>query len=85
MSDQGGGGGDPTVLQLDLRGLHCPMPVLRLRKALRQVQVGAAVEITCTDPLTTIDIPHAVAEDGHRLAGQEHEGSVFRYRIVRLR
>lgn len=78
-------GNHPADRRLDLRGLHCPMPVLRARKALRQTAIGAAIVLDCTDPLTTIDIPHFVAEAGHELAGTHRDGDVFTYRIVRRR
>lgn len=75
----------PADRRLDLRGLHCPMPVLRARKALRQVAVGAGIVLECTDPLTAIDIPHWVAEDGHDLAQASRNGDLFVYCIVRRR
>src|SRR6185503_2611960 len=50
-------GGD-TIL--DLRGLRCPYPVLRAKKALRALPVGATLVLECTDPLTVIDVPHFV-------------------------
>lgn len=78
-------GDRPADRRLDLRGLHCPMPVLRARKALRQTAIGAAIVLDCTDPLTVIDIPHFVAEAGHELAATHRDGEVFTYRIVRRR
>jgi tRNA 2-thiouridine synthesizing protein A len=53
--------------RLDLRGLKCPLPVLRTRRHLRDLPKGARVEIETTDPLAVIDIPHFCAQDGHRL------------------
>lgn len=75
----------PADRRLDLRGLHCPMPVLRARKALRQVTIGTGIVLDCTDPLTAIDIPHFVAEAGHELAERHRDGELFTYRIVRRR
>ena len=74
-----------TDRRLDLRGLLCPMPVLRARKALKQMRVGEAIVLECTDPLTAIDIPHFVAEAGHQLAASWNEGDVLLYRLVRGR
>jgi tRNA 2-thiouridine synthesizing protein A len=71
--------------RLDLRGLNCPLPVLRARKALRQIEIGEALVLECTDPLTIVDVPHLAAETGNELAAQEREGEVYRYRIVRRR
>lgn len=59
---------------LDLRGLKCPMPVLRTRKALAGLAAGTTLTVRCTDPLAAIDIPHLVAELGHDLLGQERRG-----------
>lgn len=52
---------------LDLRGLKCPMPVLRTRKHLRDAASGTRLRVETTDPLAVIDIPHFCQEDGHRL------------------
>ena len=76
---------EPAPVRLDLRGLHCPMPVLRARKALRGVAVGASVVIDCTDPLTQIDVPNFVREAGHELADATRLDGLFTYRIVRRR
>lgn len=69
---------------LDLRGLWCPQPVLRAKTALRNLPVGEAVVLECTDPLTEIDVPHFTRQTGHLLAGQERrEGGLFVFRIVK--
>lgn len=52
---------------LDLRGLKCPLPVLRTRKHLRDLSSGAQLRIETTDPLAVIDIPNFCQQDGHRL------------------
>lgn len=56
---------------LDLRGLKCPLPVLRTRKHMRDLAIGAQVRIETTDPLAVIDIPHFCREDGHHLLSSE--------------
>ena len=56
---------------LDLRGLKCPLPVLRTRKFLRDLSSGARIRIETTDPLAVIDIPHFCQEDGHHLVSSE--------------
>ena len=43
--------------KLDLRGLKCPLPVLRTRKALAGSASGDVLVVACTDPLAGIDIP----------------------------
>jgi tRNA 2-thiouridine synthesizing protein A len=56
---------------LDLRGLKCPLPVLRARKHLRGLAIGARIRIETTDPLAVIDIPHFCREEGHQLVGTD--------------
>jgi tRNA 2-thiouridine synthesizing protein A len=50
---------------LDLRGLKCPLPVLRARKKLGTMEAGSRLQLVTTDPLAVIDIPHMCGEDGH--------------------
>ncbi|MBX9710161.1 MAG: sulfurtransferase TusA family protein [Xanthobacteraceae bacterium] len=52
---------------LDLKGLKCPLPVLRTRKALKTLACGEQLEVHCTDPLTEIDIPNLIRETGDRV------------------
>ena len=68
---------------LDLRGLRCPQPVLRAKKALRALPIGGVLVLECTDPLTTIDVPHFVRQTGHGLHSQEHDGKLFVFRIIK--
>ena len=75
-------GGD-TVL--DLRGLRCPQPVLRAKKALRNVPVGGVLVLECTDPLTMIDVPAFAHQTGHTLAGQRRDGDLYVFKIVKRR
>ena len=51
----------------DLRGLNCPLPVLKARKRLAAMPVGARLWLETTDPLAVIDIPAFAHADGHRL------------------
>ncbi|ACB97105.1 sulfurtransferase TusA family protein [Beijerinckia indica] len=57
-------------IALDLSGLKCPLPVLRTRKALRRLNPGDVLIVTCTDPLAGIDIPHLLRETGDALVRQ---------------
>lgn len=51
----------------DLRGLKCPLPVLKTQKRLASMASGATLAVDTTDPLAIIDIPHFCAEHGHAL------------------
>jgi tRNA 2-thiouridine synthesizing protein A len=68
--------------RLNLRGLKCPLPALKTRKALRGLAGGDVLVVECTDPLAAIDIPNLLQETGDELLGQanENEGLLFRIR-----
>lgn len=51
----------------DLKGLHCPLPVLKTRRRLSDLPAGGLLWVETTDPLAAIDIPAFCAENGHRL------------------
>jgi tRNA 2-thiouridine synthesizing protein A len=70
---------------LDLRGLRCPQPVLRAKKALRNVCIGGTLVMECTDPLTVIDVPHFVNQTGHALSAQTRDGDLYIFKIVKQR
>jgi tRNA 2-thiouridine synthesizing protein A len=72
---------DLATETLDLRGLKCPLPVLRARKALSRLPPGALLVVECTDPMAAIDIPHMAAQDGHGLERQSAEAGVLVFRI----
>ncbi|MDQ0316518.1 sulfurtransferase TusA family protein [Amorphus orientalis] len=52
---------------LDLKGLKCPMPVLRLAKAIRSADEGARFRVEATDPMAKLDVAHFCNTKGHRL------------------
>jgi tRNA 2-thiouridine synthesizing protein A len=51
----------------DLKGLNCPLPVLKARQRLNTMLPGALLWIETTDPLAVVDIPHFCREAGHTL------------------
>jgi len=70
---------------LDLRGLRCPQPVLRAKKALRSMPVGSTLVLECTDPLTVIDVPAFAEQTGHTISTQQCHGDVYIFKIVKQR
>ena len=61
--------------ELDARGLNCPLPLLRLKKALSAMQSGEVVRMLATDPAAYIDIRVYAEQTGHRILERcEHEG-----------
>lgn len=51
----------------DLRGLNCPLPVLKAKKRLADMAPGSKLWLETTDPLAVIDIPAFCQDAGHRL------------------
>lgn len=58
---------DTPVAIYDLRGLNCPLPVLKARKRLGAMAPGGRLWLETTDPLAVLDIPAFCTEAGHRL------------------
>jgi tRNA 2-thiouridine synthesizing protein A len=68
--------------KLDLRGLKCPLPVLKTRKAMRGMAAGARILVETTDPLAKIDVPNFCRENNHRLLSAESgDGDLMRFLI----
>ncbi len=72
--------GDEPV-KLDLRGLKCPLPVMKARRKIRDLPVGHRLQVETTDPLAVIDIPHFCNEDGHHLETSEALDNAHRFLI----
>lgn len=70
---------------VDLRGLRCPLPVLKARKLMRGLAAGDRLVLECTDPMTAIDIPNFAKQDGHILQAQERRGDIYVYAIAKAR
>ncbi len=66
---------------LDLRGLNCPLPVLRTRKALAASAPGDVLVVACTDPLAGIDIPNLLRESGDLLEETRTAARITTFRI----
>ena len=74
---------DQNPVELDLRGLKCPLPVLKTRRALRRLPNGSSLAVSCTDPMAAIDIPHCLREDGHILVRRADHDGVMTFHIVK--
>jgi len=70
-----------TETTLDLRGLKCPLPALRTRKALKGLTPGDLLVVACTDPLADLDIPNLVRETGDELEKTSHLNDVLTFNI----
>jgi len=66
---------------LNLRGLKCPLPALRTRKALSRLAPDHVITVECTDPLSEIDIPNLIRETGDHLEQAIRQDALFIFRI----
>jgi tRNA 2-thiouridine synthesizing protein A len=66
---------------LNLRGLKCPLPTLRTKKALSTLKRDEVLVVECTDPLTAIDIPALLNQTGDVLENQSKAKKVLTFRI----
>ncbi len=69
---------------LDAKGLNCPLPVLKTRKALRDVPPGDLLTVLATDPASTIDIRHFCNVSGQELIECSEADGVFTFVIRRI-
>ena len=70
-----------TEKTLNLRGLKCPLPALRTRKALGGMQPGDILIVECTDPLAGIDIPNLLNQTGDTLEDTRKDKKLLTFRI----
>ncbi len=68
---------------LDVKGLNCPLPILKARKALQDVPAGGTLEVLATDPGTVRDFAAFCRTTGHALVEQGEAGGIFRFVIRR--
>ncbi len=66
---------------MNLRGLKCPLPALRLRKKLSGLKSGDLIVAECTDPLAAIDIPNLLRQTGDALEGEAEADGILTFRI----
>jgi len=66
---------------LDLRGLRCPLPALKTRKALTRLAAGDRLVVECTDPLSSLDIPNLINQTGDVLEDSSNQPGLFVFRI----
>ena len=72
-----------VALTLDLKGLLCPLPVVKISKAIKEVEVGQVVEATATDPGVLADIPAWSKSTGNTLLLMDRQGDHFVFQVRR--
>lgn len=66
---------------LDAKGLNCPLPILKARKALKDVPAGGTLEILATDPGAVADFEAFCRQTGNELLEHSVDDDVFRFLI----
>jgi tRNA 2-thiouridine synthesizing protein A len=66
-----------TATLIDARGHRCPVPSLRLRKAMEGVPPGARLTLLATDPMARIDVPYLMTDLGGKICKIEEQGGVL--------
>jgi tRNA 2-thiouridine synthesizing protein A len=69
---------------LDLKGLSCPLPIVKTARALKELPSGAVVEVLATDPGSREDFIAWCTSTGNDLLDASREDAVFRY-VIRKR
>ena len=70
--------------EVDARGLNCPLPILRAKKALSELDSGQTVKVLATDPGSTKDFQAFARQTGNELVGQdETPEKVFEFYLRR--
>ena len=70
-----------TIAVLDTKGLSCPLPVLRAKKAMKDVPAGGTLQILATDPGAVADFQNFCQAAGHLLVDWKEEAGVFTFNI----
>jgi TusA-related sulfurtransferase len=68
---------------LDLKGLACPMPVVKISKGIKEVEVGEVIEAHTTDPGSLTDVPAWGRTTGHDIVETRQDGEVIHFFIRR--
>jgi tRNA 2-thiouridine synthesizing protein A len=68
---------------MDLKGMPCPMPVVKMSKGIKDVEIGQVVEALTTDPGALADFPAWARTSGNEIVKTDQEGDVIKFYIKR--
>ena len=69
---------------LDAKGLNCPLPILKAKKALKDVPTGGTLEVLATDPGSVADFAAFCRTTGNELVESTEASGVYRFLIKRV-
>jgi tRNA 2-thiouridine synthesizing protein A len=70
---------------LDTKGLNCPLPILKTKKALQGMQLGQVLEILATDPGAVADFQAFCRQTGNELLESSQHENVYKFLIKRMK
>lgn len=70
---------------LDARNMSCPLPILKTKKAIRDIGIGEYLEVLATDPGSEADFQAWTRSTGNELIEQSVDNGVFRYIMKRIK
>ncbi|HUS69726.1 MAG TPA: sulfurtransferase TusA family protein [Anaerolineae bacterium] len=71
---------DKTV---DYKGLFCPMPIVKISRAIKEIEVGQVLEMLADDPGSKADMQAWARSTGHELVGMVEESGLFKFYVRR--
>ncbi len=69
---------------LDTKGLNCPLPILKVKKAIQEIPVGGTLEVLATDPGAVQDFQSFCRQTKNELIEQTEDGGTYRFVIKRI-
>ena len=72
-------------MDLDLKGLLCPLPMVRVSQNIGKVDIGGIIRATATDPASLADIPSWARSTGNEIMKQERDGQDIIFYVKRVK
>jgi len=70
---------------MDLKGLPCPMPVVKVSQGIKEIEVGQVLEAIATDPGAMIDFPAWAQTSGNEIVETKQDGGELKFYIKRVK
>ncbi len=66
---------------VDTRGSFCPVPIIKLSEAIRNIDADGIVELVSDDAAIALDLPAWCRSSGHKVIFESRKGKLFVYRV----
>lgn len=74
-----------VIRSIDAKGLSCPMPVIKAKRGISEIEMGEVIEVLSTDPGSMADFKAWARSTGHELLLSQENAGVFTYHIRRAK